>query len=211
MSSSSVSLISLLHGDQENGTNYDFESFFSSGSFFESFEHIDRFCTLHISSFTDQELPPNFSNKHLSFSSQRFRELSHFQSNSELTGPKCCVILGFQLLAGEGMGSCVADGHQEEGIGGKDYFLANWEELSGLGNLLLFLSKNKFSVSQVTLLQNIEELVEKFFNYIVKVEVVFEEAMLIYLLDYVQRAREGRNSGHISVYQETRLDIGVEF
>ena len=206
MNSYSISLVTLLHGELENGTNY-----FSSGSFFKSFEHIDQFCTLHICSHFGQELPPEFLNKHALLSSHRFREISHFRSNSELTGLKCSVILGFQILPGEGKDVNFDGNGGDGGSEGRDYFLANWEELSGLGNLLLFLSKKRFSVCQVTLLQNIEEVVGEFFKYIVQVDVIYEKAMLIYLLDYVQRAREGRNSGHISVYQEISLDNEFKF
>ena len=72
--------------------------------------------------------------------------------------------------------------------------------------MLLFLSP-RFGVKQAMLLQNVEPfyLVGDMFNYMVVVEVFYEKDMLIYLLDYVQRTRDGRNTGHASVYQEMQI------
>ena len=132
--------------------------------------------------------------ENLAILTQSFRELSHFHSDKKQRGQKCFVILGFNLL----------------GAGGQDYFLSNWKELSGLGNLLLFCSvvSNRFLVGHVKLLQNIDSLhmVGAFFNYMVVVEVFYQRDKLVYLLDYVQRAKERRNTGHVSVYQEINID-----
>ena len=160
----------------------------------ESFEHLPQFSTFHLAWSEEKEThtPAEEMEKleNLTILTQSFKELCHFTSSRKPIGQKCFVILGFKLL------------------GGGDYFLSNWKELSGLGNLLFFLSPT-FLVGHVKLLQNIKplHLVGDMFNYMVIVEVFYQKDKLIYLLDYVQRAREERNTGHASVYH--KMEIGM--
>ena len=172
---------------------------FNSGSFLESFEHLLDFSTFHIDWCDEQESKTCSSNvtdlENVRIFTNRFKEISHFQSSKQPSGQKCFVVLGFKMFLD----------------GGQDYFLSNWKELSGLGNLLLFLSTKNYLVGQVMLLQNIEpvNLVRDMFNHMVLVEVFYSKDMLIYLLDYVQRTRDGRNTGHVSVYHEIEIEKNV--
>ena len=165
------------------------KNYFSRGSLLESCEHLNHFSTFHID-WTEIQSGKTAISGNLKIVTQSFREMSHFRSKKQLIGQKCFIILGFKMLNG-----C----DQEQ-------FLSNWKEVSGLGNLLLFLSP-KFGVKQAMLLQNMEpfHLVGDMFNYMVLVEVFYQKGMLIYLLDYVQRLMDGRNTGHVSVYQEMQI------
>ena len=177
----------------------DLKNHFLSGSLLESFENLAAYSTLHIiwCDEQDNKIPSPKVSDLMNFKIQTssFKEISHFQSNEKSYGQKCFVILGFKMFL---------DGSQ-------DYFLSNWKELSGLGNLLLFLSP-KYQVGQVMLLQNMASMhmVEDMFNFLVVVEVFYKKDILIYLLDYVQRSREGRNTGYVSVYREMEIKRNVE-
>ena len=169
-------------------------NYFGRGSLLESSEHLHDFSTFHIDWLIEKDTEIVIGKAALSgnlkIGTHSFIEMSHFHSDKQLTGEKCFIILGFKMLD-----DC-----------GQEQFLADWKEVSGLGNLLLFLSP-KFGVKQAMLLKNMEpvQLVGDMFNYMVMVEVFYQKDMLIYLLDYVQRIRDGRNTGHVSVYQEMQI------
>ena len=48
------------------------------------------------------------------------------------------------------------------------------------------------------------------FQFLVMVEVFYKQGDLIYLLDYVQKTREGRNVGFISIYGEITVHVHVQ-
>ena len=84
---------------------------------------------------------------------------------------------------------------------------------SGLGNILLFLTK-QFQVGQVSFLRiildntskkGIEKNPDESPTFIISTEVFFEDDFLDTLLEFVQRTREGRNTGHLGIY--TRYEI----
>ena len=84
-----------------------------------------------------------------------------------------------------------------------DYFISNWREVSGLGNMLLALSST-YSVKKVMFLHN-ENKVSKeqnMFQFLVMLEVSHKKEDLIYLLDYIQKAHSTGHIGFLSVYKE---------
>ena len=117
-----------------------------------------------------------------------FHEMSSFKSN--LNGnafqEKCFIVLGFNLPESDSY----------------SYFMENWRDLTGLGNLLSFLTP-KYFIGRVSLLTNSGFDKPKFhFHFIVLVEIFFNRQDYIYLLDYVQKFRVKRNFGYISIYGE---------
>ena len=83
-----------------------------------------------------------------------------------------------------------------------DYFLTNWREVSGLGNLLLFLSP-KYGVKKIMFLHNEKDIPkeEDMFQFMVMLEIFHKNEDLIYLLDHVQKARALGHIGFVSVYK----------
>ena len=81
-------------------------------------------------------------------------------------------------------------------------------DFSGIGNILLFLTKY-FQVGQVSFLRilsteatNIggKNKVDNSPTFIIMTEVYYEDDLLDTLLEFVQRTRVGRNTGHLSIY-----------
>jgi len=99
-------------------------------------------------------------------------------------GPKCFLIFGFKI---------------QEGNSGR-YFEDNWKEVSGLARVLLFLSYEKYKLNRASLLK-IQDGERGEFEYLVVVETYPLSGQLIYLLDLVQRTREDRNTGYLSLYK----------
>ena len=119
--------------------------------------------------------------------SSTFLEASYFLSNKPLLETQSFILIGFKI-------------HPDDS---SDYFISNWREVSGLGNLLLSLS-SKFCVKKIMFLYN-EDCIPKgknIFKFLVMLEVSHKRKDLIYLLDIVQKFRQGRLNGFISVYQE---------
>jgi len=97
-----------------------------------------------------------------------------------------------------------------------DYFINNWTQLCGLGNLLSHLLA-EYQIGQVKFMKKKtidfrnhygEKRSEKENmcpTFIVTVEVFHEENQFINLVDYVQRTRERRNTGHLGIYFSTQL------
>ena len=100
-----------------------------------------------------------------------FVESSYFVSDVETSGAESVLLLGFKI-------------HQNES---SDYFLTNWREVSGLGNILIFLHP-KFGVKKIMFLHNVRSISkeENMFQFMVMLEIVHKNDDLIYLLDYVQ-------------------------
>ena len=84
-----------------------------------------------------------------------------------------------------------------------EFFLSNWREVSGLGNLLMFLS-SKYSVKKIMFLENLKNITKKenMFQFLVILEISHRSEDLIYLLDFVQKARNGDHVGFMAVYKE---------
>ena len=75
--------------------------------------------------------------------------------------------------------------------------------MSGLGNLLLFLS-SKYSVKKIMFLENLKNIAKKenMFQFLVILEISHKSEDLIYLLDFVQKACNGDHVGFMAVYKE---------
>ena len=118
-----------------------------------------------------------------------FYEYCCFKSNlnGNVFQNKCFIIFGFNIP-------------EEDSF---HYFISNWQELTGLGNLLSFLTPTYF-VNRVSLLVNsiFKHYQNGQFHFMLVVEIFFNEFDLIYLLDFVQQFRVKRNLGFISVYAE---------
>ena len=108
-----------------------------------------------------------------------FVESSYFVSEVPTLDTQSIILLGFKI-------------HPSES---SDYFLTNWREVSGLGNLLLFLSP-KYGVKKIMFLHNVKDIPkeENMFQFMVMLEISHKNEVLIFLLDYVQKAR---GLGHI--------------
>ena len=115
-----------------------------------------------------------------------FVESSYFVSDVETSGAESVILLGFKI-------------HPNES---SDYFLTNWREVSGLGNLLIFLYP-KFGVKKIMFLHNVRDIPkeENMFQFVVMVEIIHKNDDLIYLLDFVQRARSLGHIGFLSLYK----------
>ena len=190
----SISLVRLNvtgQGSKDLDRLEDLKAYFNSGSLLESMENLVDFATFHIdwSDEQDRRIPSECA-KNCDILTTRYKEISYFQSSEQFFGHKCFVILGFKLF----LGGC------------DNYFMSNWRELCGLGNMLLFLS-NKFQVGKVMLLQKVDNLESSgdMFDFMVMVEVFYRMDILVYLLDYVQRTKHSRNTGHVSVYREVQV------
>ena len=81
-------------------------------------------------------------------------------------------------------------------------------DFSGIGNILLFSTKY-FQVGQVSFLRilsteatNIggKNKVDNSPTFIIMTEVYYEDDLLDTLLEFVQRTRVGRNTGHLGIY-----------
>ena len=123
----------------------------------------------------------------------RFKEISLLLSNNKPSGLMCWIIYGFKLLLGDT----------------PEYFLSHWKDLTGVGHLLNFLS-GSYQVGQASLLQNMEvellrDLRGNMYHFLFVVQVGYKEESLVRLLDFIQRTRESRNTGHVSVYQEVEI------
>merc|ERR1711971_88241 len=95
-----------------------------------------------------------------------------------------------------------------------DYFVNNWSVLSGIGNILLFSTKY-FQVGQVSFLRILstdaakrggKEKEDNCPTFIIMTEVYYEDNLLNTLLQFIQRTRVGRNTGHLGIY--SRNEIG---
>ena len=114
-----------------------------------------------------------------------------------------------------------------------DYFVNNWSVLrylmkiicgrnmikflvcfSGIGNILLFLTKY-FQVGQVSFLRILpseaassggKDKVGSCPTFIIMTEVYYEDDLLDKLLEFVQRTRVGRNTGHLGIYLRNERD-----
>ena len=115
-----------------------------------------------------------------------FVESSYFVSDVETSGAESVILLGFKI-------------HPNES---SDYFLTNWREVSELGNLLIFLYP-KFCVKKIMFLHNVRDIPkeENMFQFVVMVEIIHKNDDLIYLLDFVQRARSLGHIGFLSLYK----------
>ena len=118
-----------------------------------------------------------------------FFEYCSFKSNlnGNVFQNKCHAVFGFNIP-------------EEDSF---DYFTSNWRELTGLGNLLHFLTPMYF-VNRVSFLVNsiFKHYKNGQFHFMLVVEIFFNEFDLINLLDFVQQFRVKRNMGFISVYAE---------
>ena len=141
--------------------------------------------------FSDEELHCEVSSvKDSSFetSTTIFREVYSLKSNlnGNVMNEKCFIVLGFNIP-------------EEDSY---NYFVTNWRELSGIGNILSFLTP-KFFVNRVSFLVSSQFGKQKcHFHFMILVEVFFNAFDLIYLLDFVQQFRVKRNFGFISIYSE---------
>ena len=167
---------------------------FREGSFLACYEKAPAVSMFHLRIFdTDirsEDAMDVMEEKESKFktSTAFFHEMSSFKSN--LNGnafqEKCFIVLGFNLPESDSY----------------SYFMENWRDLTGLGNLLSFLTP-KYFIGRVSLLTNSGFYKPKFhFHFIVLVEIFFNRQDYIYLLDYVQKFRVKRNFGYISIYGE---------
>ena len=85
-----------------------------------------------------------------------------------------------------------------------------WFCFSGIGNILLFLTEY-FQVGQVSFLRILpseaansgsggKDKVGSCPTFIIMTEVYYEDDFLDTLLEFVQRTRVGRNTGHLGIY-----------
>ena len=164
---------------------------FREGSFLVCYEKATSVSIFHMEIFdTDMKSEDVVNEKDSKFetSTSFFHEMSSFKSN--LNGnafqEKCFIVLGFNLPESDSY----------------SYFMENWRDLTGLGNLLSFLTP-KYFIGRVSLLMNSNFENPKYhFHFIILVEIFFNRQDYIYLLDYVQQFRVKRNFGYISIYGE---------
>ena len=125
-----------------------------------------------------------------SFEKSTFMESNHFLCDVDPLEEESLILLGFKI-------------HPNEN---PDYFLNNWWQVSGLGNLLFFL-KPKFRVKKVRFLHNVRNIPkeEHMFLFIVMVEFSHKVGDQIYVLDYVQKSRSIGHIGFISVYKPIQV------
>lgn len=131
---------------------------------------------------------PKFKDSNFETSTTIFREVYSLKSNlnGNVMNEKCFIVLGFNIPEPDSY----------------DYFAKNWTELSGLGNILSFLTP-KFFVNRVSFLVSSQFGKQMcHFHFMILVEVFFNAFDLIYLLDFVQQFRVKRNFGFISIYSE---------
>ena len=116
-----------------------------------------------------------------------FKETSYFVSDQQMLESQSVMMIGFKI-------------HPNEST---EFFLDNWREVSGLGNLLLFLSPN-YCVRKIMFLENVKKIPkkEKMFQYCIMLSISHKPEDIIYLLDFVQKARNGDHVGFMAVYKE---------
>ena len=168
-----------------------FRRMFSEGSFLVCYERVSAVTIFHLDiSVTDGRCEDSGTVKESNFetSTSIFQEMSCFKSNLNCNAfqEKCFIVIGFNL----------------PDMDAYEYFMENWRELTGVGNLLTFLTPQYF-IGRVSLLSNSTfEKPRSHFHFIVLVEIFFNRPDYIYLLDYVQQFRVKRNFGFISIYGE---------
>lgn len=122
-----------------------------------------------------------------------YTEIRHIVSHQEQQdigeSQQCYIVFGFKII--------------EERS--KTYFENNWKEASGLARVILFLTTGMCSLTRASLLK-IEDDQEGEFQLCVVVSVRPGPGEVIHLLDLVQRTREARNTGYLSLYR--RRDTG---
>ena len=198
MSRFKISILKWHENENEDCRNQDLNKklkhlrgVFRKGSFLACYEKPTAVSMFHLEIFdTDMrsEDALNVKDSNFETSTSFFHEMSSFKSN--LNGnafqEKCFIVLGFNLPESDSY----------------SYFMANWRDLTGLGNLLSFLTP-KYFIGRVSLLNNSDFEKPKYhFHFIVLVEIFFNRQDYIYLLDYVQQFRVKRNFGYISIYGE---------
>ena len=169
---------------------------FQNGSFLVSYERLAAIPTFHME-VEEAEMScevPKVIDSNFETSIAIYKEHSCFKANMNGNAfeRKCVIIIGFNIL-------------EEDSY---NYFVDNWRELSGLGNVLDFLTP-KYFVSRVSLLINSEFTKnDGHLHFMVLVELFFNANDLIYLLDFVQKFRNKRNTGYVSIYGEfpARID-----
>ena len=167
---------------------------FEIGSFLESFEDSVEFPTLHFE-YSERKMKCQdlkIEESCFEASVANFLEISLFKSTENVLDRKCFLVLGFKT--------------PEDGS--IDYFISNWRELTGLGNILLFLSQ-KYVVRRVMFMKNMASVGrdDNMFQFLLMLEVFHKQGDLIYLLDFVQQNRNWRNVGFISLYGEIPANV----
>ena len=159
---------------------------FKQGSFLLSNERNSEISTLHVDIKDEEIMERNESDPEVI--TTIFKEVFSLKSNlnGNVMNEKCFIVLGFNIAESDSY----------------NFFMNNWRELSGLGNLLTCLTP-KFFVGRVSFLVSSEFGKQKdHFHFMVLVEIFFNAIDLIYLLDFVQQFRVRRNFGFISIYSE---------
>ena len=131
----------------------------------------------------------------MSVETSSFKETSYFLSEEPLHEKCSNLLMGFRI-------------HPNES---SEFFRVNWREVSGLGNLLLFL-RPRFSVMKIRFFENecLKPRGKKgnTFHFLVIIEISHRQEDLIYLLDYVQKARNGDHVGLMEVYEDISEKVG---
>ena len=164
--------------------------FFGTGNFYESLEKQTEVSTFHMDECCQELNAPEIEDPDFESSVCVFQELERMRSDSTVNPPeeKVFIISGFRVSDED----CY------------EYFTSNWREVSGLGNILLYLEPT-YSVSSVRFLVN-NNFAAKSNNFLFMMilEVYTPRCQLINLLDFVQKFRVERNVGFISVYAELK-------
>jgi len=82
------------------------------------------------------------------------------------------------------------------------FFLKNWKEVSGLGGIMFFLTSKGYFLKRASLLQRTNILEHDIFQFVILVETKVSSSRLGHLLQMVQRTRETKNTGFISLYHK---------